>query len=413
MNPATPARRAPRRVVAWLGLAVLVGFGGASSCAPTQQLVVGDLAGEGGSGPECARTGEVCGEPSDCCGQMCDLGSGRCARPISACQGAGAPCATALDCCGLSCREGLCGAACQADGADCDTGAECCSGSCTRGTCAALSTTCLTAGNPCELSSECCSGLCDEERCSMGSSYCSQPGDVCRTGADCCTGICSVDDGASLGACGSTPSGASNCAGGVSGLLCTSCNDCCSRLCAPYEESGVSICMPPGGCRVTGEICRNDADCCGGDPTSALPGAGSSACERAVGAEVGVCRNAMGCSPLGNVCHLADYACSISAASNRCCDGTEATECALDGLGVPRCSARADACAGAGALCASSADCCDGAPCVRDEGGTLRCHAAACARAGEACTAPSDCCSELSCLVAVGSQRGVCAAEEP
>lgn len=415
MNPGTPAGRGPsaRRIATWVGLMVSAFLAGATSCAPIQQVVVGTLGGEGGSGPACAAAGDVCGAAADCCAQICDAASGRCAAAISECVPRGEDCVTALDCCGLSCVSGSCGAACLADGASCGAGAECCSGTCSDGACAALSTSCRTAGNPCEVSSDCCSGLCDEGLCSLGSSYCSQPSDVCRTGADCCTGICDVAEGATLGICGRTPGGASNCAAGVSGLLCSDCNECCSRLCAPYGESGTSICTPPGGCRVTGEICQNDADCCGGDADSDLPGAGNSSCDKAEGADVGVCRNAMGCSPLGNVCHLADYTCSISAASNRCCDGAEPGACELDSLGVPRCSVPTATCAPAGAACASSADCCEGTPCTRDSDGTLRCRGEACVSDGQPCTAPSDCCSGLSCLLAVGAHTGFCAPEHP
>lgn len=342
--------RRPRVIAFWLGIGLLsLSCLLPASCAPIRRLVVGDLTGEGGQG----------GAP----GPMC--------------QSAGGPCVSAADCCDLSCFAGACQSACISDGEACEQSAECCSGRCDQGTCAVLSTTCRTAGNACTAAAECCSGLCAADgHCSLGSSYCVQPEDVCAAADDCCTGVCDIELGASLGVCAQAPSGASNCSGGLAGLLCSDCKTCCSRLCAPYGESGVSICMPAPGCKVTGELCTSDADCCGGDAEGGLPGAGNASCDIADGAEVGVCRNAMGCSPQGNVCHLQDYACSVSAASNRCCDGSAAGSCELDPAGMPRCSGLGDACQPVGEACASSVDCCGEATCTPDGAGHLRCREA-------------------------------------
>lgn len=343
----------------WLGLGLMAlsGLAAAGSCAPVEQVVVGDLTAQGGGG--------------------------------------GAP-------------------PCVSDGGVCTGGAECCSGACTAGACAALSTQCLTSGNACVTSEECCSGLCDTAgHCGLGSSYCAQPDDVCRSGADCCTGVCEVAEGATLGVCGAAPSGASNCSAGVAGLLCGDCNQCCSRLCAPYGDGTTSICTAASGCKVTGEICERDADCCGGDAASGLPGAGNSGCDRAEGAAVGVCRNAMGCSPLGNVCHMVDYACSVSSASNRCCDGATPGICLLDASGIPRCGTEGDVCRAAGESCATSTECCDGRPCTLSEEGSLRCQSEVCAPVGDSCTAASDCCTGLTCRTTVGSLAGECQEEAP
>jgi hypothetical protein len=380
-DPAGRGPRSPSRIALWLvvlsGMTVVLV---PTSCAPIERLVIGDSSGLGGM-----------------------AGAG------PACESAGEPCESPLDCCGLACVDGACLDGCVSDAGACQVGGQCCSGTCTAGTCAALSDRCLTAGNACLASVECCSGLCDEAgHCSLASSYCVQPFDVCRGGADCCTGVCDLEPGAALGVCGATPAGASNCAAGVSGLLCDDCNECCSRLCEPYGSHGVRVCTPPSGCRVTGEICQSDTDCCGGDPQSGLPGAGNSACDRAAGADLGVCRNAMGCSPQGNVCHMVDYACSVSAAANKCCDGPSLGACELDALGMPRCTGLGAGCVAAGSACASSADCCGGSPCTTDGSGVLRCRSETCAGEGTSCTVAGDCCAGLSCATVAGSLSGVC-----
>ncbi|MEI9940973.1 MAG: hypothetical protein WDO69_27465 [Pseudomonadota bacterium] len=199
----------------------------------------------------------------------------------------------------------------------------------------------------------------------------------------------------------------------VDGMLCNGCGDCCSRLCAP-GPSGVSICQPASGCHVTGDLCKENSDCCGGDATSGLPGAGNGRCEVDAGAKVGICTNPVNggknaCNPEGNVCHyLADqgYACNSSSARSDCCgpETPKSLMCKLDGLGVPRCLGVGDCHAG-GDVCASAADCCNNVPCVPDDQGALRCLASgpcvpssgSCTINGQICSQDGDCCNDIPC----------------
>ncbi len=366
----------------------------------------------GGSGGanSCAPLNGACSRGTDCCSGLCDAALGQCVSVLSECATAGASCASAIECCGRSCVGGTCGERCISDGQTCSKGDDCCGGSCDAGLCSALNDQCATAGNSCGASDDCCSGWCDAGTCALASSFCTQPGDVCGADEQCCTGVCEKQPGASLGTCATAPPGASNC-NGVAGTVCSDCNDCCSRLCEVYEPSGVSICQPASGCRVTGELCRHDVDCCGGSLDGDLAGAGNVTCDRALGAEFGICRNARACSPQGNVCHFADYACSISAAANRCCDGTDSPGvCELDSDGIPRCNALGGTCVAPGAQCATSADCCDGGRCVVDASGTLRCDEplSACVSEGGPCATSAECCNEADCLPVLGSLEGRC-----
>jgi hypothetical protein len=189
----------------------------------------------------------------------------------------------------------------------------------------------------------------------------------------------------------------------------------------------VSICQPASGCHVTGDLCTKDTDCCGGDATSGLPGAGNGSCKLEAGAKIGICINPSNggtnaCNPEGNVCHYLqdqDYTCSSSAARSDCC-GEETpkwTMCKLDGLGVPRCLGVGD-CKVASETCASAADCCDKAPCVPDATGALRCLAPPtdgpnCVPSDGACTINADCCPGGICNRPAGSTVGRCSVVAP
>jgi hypothetical protein len=241
---------------------------------------------------------------------------------------------------------------------------------------------------------------------------------VCGRNAECCTGLCTIADGASIGTCAPPPSGATNCSGGVDGTVCDGCGQCCSRLCAPFGETGVSVCQPASGCHVNGDLCRSDSDCCGG-AGSGLPGDGNVVCDREPGADIGICRNPRSCNPQGNVCHFQDYACSNSSSRNNCCAGTgNSGVCQLDGLGVPRCNGLGDTCREAGETCSSAADCCDGRPCVPDADLRLRCATPDdptqnCIATSGSCTINADCCPGGACIRAAGSTQGTCAALVP
>jgi hypothetical protein len=75
-------------------------------------------------------------------------------------------------------------------------------------------------------------------------------------------------------------------------------------------------------------------------------------------------------------------------------------------VGVPRCTGAV--CVGPGTACASSADCCNGAPCVPAPGGTFVCYGSACVPACGACSNNADCCPGTACEMAQGSTQGTC-----
>jgi hypothetical protein len=299
-------------------------------------------------------------------------------------------------------------AMCTSDGLGCVVDTDCCSTACVSGTCKPLSTTCHTLSNACSQNSDCCSQLCLAGRCSNASSFCTQNGDACSSGPECCGGVCTIPTGGALGTCGSPPAGPTFCNGGMDGTPCGACNECCSRLCAPYGPFGVKICQPAQGCHIDGDLCTADTDCCGA-PGTGLPGDGNVHCDIQPGFTVGICRNPMGCNPEGNVCHYKNYACAISSARNDCCGAPgNSGACQLDKLGVPRCHALG-ACVDAGGHCAFDSDCCNGGHCVPGPGGQLVCQTQCSPSAGP-CTVNADCCSGLQCHVPPGSTNGTCGA---
>jgi hypothetical protein len=341
------------------------------------------------------------------------------------CLALGSACTSAAECCSADCAHGMCSyPACTSDGQACTSGADCCSQSCVGQKCAPLNTACKTLGNACVSNGECCSSLCSGGTC-QSSSFCGQPGDACSAGTDCCTGACAKANGQSLGTCAtSPPSGPANC-GLADGQLCggttatagamqsdaglPACGGpCCSRACAPWGPTGVLVCQPVSGCHVVGDLCMQDSDCCG---SAGLPGGSHKpvTCVISAPGAVGVCQNPMGCKPDGDVCKLKTSSCN---ASCDCCSGNCETEdtCRQDNVGVPRCAAAQ--CVAAGGACASSANCCNGAPCVPNPlaGGTppYVCLGSQCVAACGQCTNTGDCCPGSSCVVPSGSMHGVC-----
>lgn len=375
-------------------------------------FVLGTLEGSGapgGAGP-CGEVGQGCEDSSDCCSAECVLEV--CSVPIPGCRGGGVACSSSADCCSLSCVDDTCASACVSDGDACDGHTECCSGICDAGACVALNDTCLTSGNSCSASADCCSGLCERGFCSARSSFCAQTGDICYRPRDCCSQVCEMVEGRRVGTCTAPPQGRSFCTGGIAGSLCDGCNDCCSRLCIPFGNAGQHVCALAKGCRQTGELCSDNLDCCGGDPDSSLPGAGNVECARDGDETWGICRNAMSCSPQGNVCHLQDYSCGVSAAANKCC-GAEGEEgqCVADGDDVPRCNGLGGSCLSLGDACATNEDCCDGS-CRPTEDGGLTCQEAVeCVVSDGHCTATSECCPGLWCERSLDDPFGRCSAE--
>lgn len=328
------------------------------------------------------------------------------------CRDVGDDCAASVECCSLSCVDDACGDICVADGLTCGADGACCSGGCDNGVCQALNRACFTSGNPCSGNRECCSGLCESGLCSLKSSFCTQEGDICARSEDCCSQTCVLLEGEKVGTCEAAPTGPSFCSSGIAGSLCEDCNDCCSRLCVPFGEHGLSVCALAKGCRQTGELCADDLDCCGGDPDAALPGAGNVTCEKRSDGQWGICRNAVSCSPQGNVCHIQDYACGVSAAANKCCsvDGSDGV-CRLDDDGVPRCDGLGSTCQLEGDDCATNGDCCSGR-CLPAVDGALHCQqSGACVEAEDPCTATSECCPTMWCLREAGGAFGHCSQE--
>lgn len=401
------------------------GGAGTEASGRAGQAVAGFTQGHAGSGPagSCLAVGDACQGGTECCSGACDANAG-CVSNLTQCAGPGASCSASTDCCSSSCVGGTCSAEqCVSDGKACTESDACCSGSCSDDqTCTALNDRCKTGGNECASNGDCCSGLCDDsQHCQLSSSFCIQPGDSCSRDGDCCTANCSIADGHTLGVCAAPPKGPAYC-DKVDGMLCNGCGDCCSRLCAP-GPSGVSICQPASGCHVTGDLCTQDTDCCGGDATSGLPGAGNGRCQIEAGAKVGICTNPVNggknaCNPEGNVCHyLADqgYACNSSSARSDCCgpETPKALMCKLDALGVPRCLGIGE-CHERGDVCASAADCCNHVPCVPDGKGALHClDDGACVPSGGSCTINGDCCPGGLCHREPGSTVGSCTSSGP
>jgi hypothetical protein len=386
--------------------------------------------GSGGGGSkvdvktDCELVGSTCTKHEDCCTANCDLENGICAVPVGECKQAGDSCSTGNECCSVRCEQGTCSAdRCTNDGEGCAGDGECCSGKCgDDALCAALNPNCKTSGNDCSGHGDCCSKFCNDGRCSSSPSFCVQNGDICSDNADCCGGVCRIADGARVGTCvRAAASGTPECAtaGEVCGLgasyqggaLPTCGGECCSRACFPYGPTGVLVCQPPSGCRPTGELCRQDSDCCG---AVGLPDGERSnvRCQKAEGNAVGRCDNGNACRAAGAICKLATSSCN---AENNCCAGNVNTSpwvCTQDALGIPRCLPGKQDCTNpedfVGKACASSADCC-GLPCLpnKETGQGFVCGET-CAPEGGVCTTSSDCCAGLPCVLEPGSSTGTC-----
>lgn len=381
----------------------------------------------------CLGGGASCTGGQTCCFGLCDISTGTCASSVAQCLDPGLPCQFATDCCNLSCVGGFCASnvsTCVADNAACTSSATCCSGTCAAGLCQPLNTACKTAGNPCAGNTECCSHLCDNGTCSLSASYCIQTGDVCYRGTDCCSGLCNASSAGAAGVCGElSTTGAGSCA--KDGTVCEDCTNCCSALCLPFARTGVKICQPASGCRVTNNLCIEDKDCCGGDPSSGLPGAGNVTCQFAanVSPPLGVCRNPQGCNPEGGICGLKNStgpACTN--AREDCCDCQSPPWqcCKPDSIGVPRCyggstttcptgyTGQEPCCIEGGDVCTFSAECCGGVPCVPGVDGKLRCMnrpdggGVVCVPSAGVCTSTSDCCAGLTCNITPGQPTGLC-----
>lgn len=391
---------------------------------------------DGGRDPDgsaaCVASGGSCAKGTECCTANCELGdagTGTCEAPVTQCKLPGTTCATGNECCTFSCAGGTCSnLQCVADNAACGVDSDCCSQSCAPdgaggGKCAPLNPTGKpTSGNPCTMSSQCASGWCNNGVCS-NPSYCVQDTDICSSNGECCNGTCVIAAGKSVGTCGPQPSpgGTKSCQS--AGTICTPVSgpcggDCCSRECAPYAVTGVSICQPESGCRATGEICRTGSDCCGGTGQPDNADANVQCLREHPTDAVGRCGNGNQCLPAGDVCKLDIASCSTDA---NCCSAKPGSTqnkpwtCRQDALGVPRCliadettEANPGGCVNPSGTCASSADCCNGLPCIPNPSGTGLVCGTACIPQGNACTTSADCCTGLPCAISPGAAQGVC-----
>lgn len=377
----------------------------------------------------CAPVDQPCRDGTECCSGQCNPGTNTCAQILGTCAQAGTPCGNGTECCTLSCVDGLCSdSACVQDNESCGQDGECCSGQCTDGSCAVVNAptggTCKSSGNACADGGDCCSGLCTDGLCQIGASYCVQLNDVCVADSQCCQGVCTIADGNTTGYCATQETGGTRCGERkIAGEVCGGdCAECCSRTCAPYGPSGVTICQPSTGCRTDGELCRTANDCCGGDPDSTIPGAGQAECLRVnADDEVGRCKVG-GCNPHGAICGSPDdgtAACdgSLSAPNGEKCCGAnmlsaELNPCSADSLLVPRCDVL-EGCVEVGGDCATADDCC-GNPCVQNAAGRFVCFdAPECVPSGGPCTVSADCCVGSTCLSQPGQATGVCGSTEP
>ncbi len=397
--------------IAFVLAAGLVGCGGDDTNAASPEGGADATLGDGG-GTGDGTTGDGGGRTDGPVG----LPEGGPFNPDSggSCLNLGGGCTIGADCCSGTCTLGVCTfPACLSDGRSCTNNLQCCSGICgAGGTCSPLNTSCKTLGNGCSTGAECCSGSCMGGMCSP-SSFCNQTGDVCGSGVDCCSGLCNIPPGQLFGTCAPPPTGPANC-GMPDGTVCGGLTDagvvgeaglppcggaCCSRLCAPYGPTGFLVCQPASGCHVVGDLCMQDSDCCYDAPGS---------CDITPPSPLGICRNAMGCQPNGDVCKLQTMSCNARCA---CCSGNCETmdTCRPDNVGVPRCAAAQ--CVDGGAQCASSADCCNGMPCVpnpSDAGPPFVCYTGSCVPSCGACTISADCCPGETCIVGQGSTMGIC-----
>ncbi|HEX9105336.1 MAG TPA: hypothetical protein VF997_24165 [Polyangia bacterium] len=218
----------------------------------------------------------------------------------------------------------------------------------------------------------------------------------------------------------------------MDGEVCPGCSTCCSRVCAATATKA-SVCQVAEGCRIQGDICYTDKDCCGA-AGSGLPGAGLVTCQMVAGTSppIGFCTmpTANGtntCDPEGDVCGIKPAQACGSNAREDCCDCAPPKYncCKLDKEGVPRCygggsnpqcptgyTGTAPCCIAAGAQCTFSSECCNGAPCLPDSNGVLRCGTA-CSNTTGKCTANADCCAGLLCTIPPGQTSGTCGAAPP
>jgi hypothetical protein len=249
--------------------------------------------------------------------------------------------------------------------------------------------------------------------------------DVCFRNAECCSGVCDLSQAAAgaPGRCTQMPGACTQ-----DGNPCAGSSNCCSRLCQDLG-SGVKVCQPAAGCRMTGDYCDKTQACCGGSPDALHPLANPYGvfCDT-TGKDLNAprndsssqddfrCTNGVSCNPPGNICGGS----GATNASQNCCDGKKAV-CKPDSNGIYRCfgggttgcptgydasnpacciPAQDPAALTTVSVCQFRDQCCGGAPCVPDANGVLHCTAVtSCKAAGTTCAGVDDpsCCAPNSC----------------
>jgi hypothetical protein len=169
------------------------------------------------------------------------------------------------------------------------------------------------------------------------------------------------------------------------GEPCIEDTECCSYACRD-DASGFRSCRYLGGCRPFGELCREDADCCF-DATDKQNGT----CQKVEGEEVGRCRNPGECAPAGEVCGINGQ---DSEGSRECCPGAGEVgkaNCIETGIGVKRCLGTGMCIGDDMGTCEEDADCCS----LNCNEATGICGGFECLMDGIECSFSDQCCSGI------------------
>ncbi|QRN93275.1 hypothetical protein JRI60_29235 [Archangium violaceum] len=287
----------------------------------------------------------------------------------SYCVSAGAVCDRnqgAACCTGVCGEDGRCPEAnnlCRSAGEVCATGGQCCSNSCLNGKCS--STLCLDEGGACSTAEQCCSKTCTGGKCAPladTSDTCKVLGQSCTEATEdqCCSQNCQN------GVCSRSWVCKAN------GDICTQDAECCGNSCTA-QPGGVGRCETisgggGGGCLQDGNPCGSGSNCC--SRTCVDLGYGTTVCQPVGGCKLtgnfctgnaiccgsgtisnvtcneGRCDNGNACQPTGNICgtgKLPDGGVIKISAPQNCCDG-KTDVCKVDSSGVPRCFGGASVC---------------------------------------------------------------------
>ncbi len=346
---------------------------------------------------------EACADHVECCSGVCL--NGACTSNAN-CDGFGVACSSGATCCSGQCKDDgtgtfTCGTglgACEPLGAACTTAADCCSLGCQGGVC--VDQICASIGGACGADSDCCGNDC-AGTC-QGGGACKPAGEDCTNGGDqsCCSRAC-VDLGGAM-RCAAAPMCRVegevcsdnddccnfSCDGGkcrtlgdcvMVGESCNTDSECCGFTCRDLGNTGVKSCQYLGGYRPAGELCREDTDCCN-NPVNNGPGV-CMIFNQASG--VGRCQNPGGCAPTGEVCGTSD---GSPSGSNQCCPQPvppgAPDPCQQTPIGTYRCFE----CYTMGQTCMDPTDCCSG---------TCTNGMCTCVGDGQSCQTGEECCSGI------------------